>query len=175
MTEPDPQGLEACYRECRAELLRFLIARTGDPGEAEEILQDMWLRLPAAARSPVANARAYLYRMAQNQVVDRLREKQRRMKRERLWLDDRVGGATGGMEPADTAPNAEDVILAREETALLASAIATIPEAARRAFELHKVDGFSHAEVAVQLHISKSGVEKHIAVAMKYLRRALLD
>ena len=44
---------------------------------------------------------------------------------------------------------------------------------AGRAFRLHKLDGLSHAEVAAQLWISRSGVEKHIAVAMAHLRRAL--
>ena len=41
VTERELQGLEACYRDHRGELLRFLVARTGDPGEAEEILRDV--------------------------------------------------------------------------------------------------------------------------------------
>lgn len=66
-------------------------------------------------------------------------------------------------------------MLAREETAALASAIAALPQAAGRAFRLHKLDGLSHADVAEQLGISRSGVEKHIAVAMAHLRRAMKD
>lgn len=174
VTEHELQGLEACYRDHRGELLRFLVARTGDPGEAEEILQDLWIRLRQAPNGPIANGRAYLYRMAQNLVVDRIREKQRRMQRERTWLDDRTDHATGSVEPVDPAQTAEDTILEREETAALLSALATLPDGARRAFELHKIDGLSHADVADRLGISKSGVEKHMAVAMKYLRRALL-
>lgn len=167
------QGLEALYRVHRAALQRFLIARTGDPNEAEEILQDVWIRLGHAAQAPIANGRAYLFRMAQNLVVDRLREKQRRMRRERIWLDDLSG--TARTEPADASPNAEQLILDREETTRLLSAVETLPDGARRVFELHKVEGLSHAEVAMRLGISRSGVEKHMAVAIKYLRRALLD
>ncbi|PJG45716.1 RNA polymerase subunit sigma-70 [Sphingobium sp. LB126] len=175
VVRPDSsQGLEALYRLHRAELLRMLIARIGDSGEAEEILQEMWIRLRHASTSPIANGRAYLFRMAQNLVIDRLRERQRRMRRERVWLDD-LSGAGGGSERADAGPNAEEAMLDREETARLASALETLPDGARRAFELHKVEGLSHAEVAMRLGISKSGVEKHMAVAMKYLRRALLD
>lgn len=166
------QGLEALYGAYRADLLRFLAARTGDAGEAEDILQEIWIRLQQSSMAPVANGRAYLYRMAQNLVVDRIREKQRRMRREGLWLEQR---GDHGLEPADRSPNAEDTLLDREETALLLSAIAALPDGARRAFELHKLQGLSHAEVAGQLGISQSGVEKHIAVAMKYLRRTLLD
>ena len=62
-----------------------------------------------------------------------------------------------------------------EEQRQLETAIAELPEGARRAFCLHKIDGLSHAEVAARLGISRSGVEKHIAVAMKNLRRLLAD
>ena len=174
--QPDSsQGLAALYRLHRAELQRFLIARTGDPADAEEILQEIWIKLRHVATAPIGNGRAYLYRMAQNLVVDRLREKQRRMRRERVWLDDLGGGPKNGSEPADASPNAEEALLNEEETARLWAALKTLPDGARRVFELHKLDGLSHAEVALRLGISKSGVEKHMAVAMKYLRRALLD
>ncbi|WP_309141259.1 sigma-70 family RNA polymerase sigma factor [Novosphingobium sp. G106] len=174
MQADSSRGLEAVYRLYHGELLRFLTARLGDVVEAEDILQELWIRLQNAPGSPVANGRAYLYRMAQNLIVDRIREKQRRMRRERLWLEAR-GEATISSEPADQARNAEEVLLEREETARLAATVAELPEGARRVFELHKQQGLSHAQVAMRLGISKSGVEKHMAVAMKYFRRALLD
>jgi len=171
----DVQGLEALYHANRADLLRFLIARTGDASEADDILQDVWIKVRAPTGRPIANGRAYLYRIAHNLVIDRLRERQRRMRRERRWTDERTGHTDVVAEAADPANSAEDEMLAREEVALLASALATLPDGARRAFELHKLNGLSHAEVAQHMGISKSGVEKHMAVAMKYLRRALLD
>jgi RNA polymerase sigma-70 factor (ECF subfamily) len=170
----DEPSLEALYGVLRADLLRFLVARTGSAAEAEDLVQELWLKLRQPAGGPVLNGRAYLYRMAQNLVVDRLREKQRRMRRDRLWADG-SGQHDHTSEPVDPSPNAEQEMLDREETALLASALRTLPEGARRAFELHKIEGLSHAEVAARLGISKSGVEKHMAVAMKYLRRAMLD
>jgi RNA polymerase sigma factor (sigma-70 family) len=167
--------LTALYGVYRAELLRFLVARIGDAGEAEDLLQELWIKAQQSPGEPVANGRAYLYRMAQNMVVDRARERQRRARRERLWSDETTGYQPAGAEPADGRLNAEDMILDREEVAQLASAIGTLPEGARRVFELHKLEGLSHADVAARLGISKSGVEKHMAVAMKYLRRAMLD
>ena len=169
------QGLEAAYRTHRDELLRFLVARTGDADEAEDIVQDMWIRLRASAIGPVANTRAYLYQMAHNLVIDRLRERERRGRRERLWSEERVAIVVEGGEPIDPSANVEQTMLDREETALLASALTTLPPGARQVFELHKLQGWSHAEVAAKMNISKSGVEKHMAVAMKYLRWALLD
>lgn len=174
--DQDPKTeLAALYGVYRADLLRFLIARTGDAGEAEDILQELWIRARQSPGAPVANGRAYLYRMAQNMVVDRLRERQRRWRRERVWSDEATGFQAVGIEPADARLNAEEAMLDREEAARLVAAITGLPEGARRAFELHKIQGLSHAEAARQLGISKSGVEKHMAVAMKYLRRAMLD
>jgi len=168
-------GLKHLYALHRPELLRFLVARVGDRDEAEDVVQELWLKLSSAHVGPVANGRGYLFRMAQNLVLDRLRERKRRERRERKWTAEETGLGPEGMEVADGARNAEELLLERDEIARIASAIANLPEGARRAFRLHKIDGLSHGEVAERLGISKSGVEKHMAVAMKYLRRALMD
>jgi RNA polymerase sigma-70 factor (ECF subfamily) len=168
-------GLESLYYLYRADLLRFLVSRTGDPAEAEEIIQELWFKTRAARPGPVGNARAYLYRMAQNLVLDRLRERQRRALRDRVWSDHQVGHSAPGTEVLDRAPTAEEELVTRGEVARLRAAIKELPDGARRALRLHKIDGLSHGEVAERLGISRSGVEKHMAVAMKYLRRSLLD
>lgn len=168
-------NIETLYGVHRRDLLRFLTARTGDPAEAEDMVQELWLKAAHQVGAPVLNGRAYLYRMAQNLVVDRARERQRRMRREGQWAVQSGGVSDTGADPADPRLTAEEMMLDREEAALLASAIANLPEGARRAFLLHKIEGLSHGEVAERLGISRSGVEKHMAVAMKYLRRALLD
>ena len=175
MVPDDAQGLKTLYGVHLQELRRFLIARTRDPLEVEEILQDLWIRLDTPAAGPIANGRAYLYRAAQNLVLDRVRERMRRMQRDRRWTDERTGYSGGATDVADPRALAEDEMLKREEAALLTSAIRNLPERTRQAFELHKLQELSHAEVARRMGISVSGVEKHMAAAMRYLRRALID
>jgi RNA polymerase sigma-70 factor (ECF subfamily) len=176
MTADEPlSGLAALYLQHRRELLRFLTARTGNSAEAEDVLQQMWLRLDRATDGPIGNGRAYLYRMAQNIVINRLRERQRRIARDDAWHGEAYGAAGDAGDAADTRRDAEAQLIEREQVALLASAIANLPDGARRAFRLHKIDGLSHAETAERLGISRSGVEKHIAVAMRHLRQALKD
>jgi RNA polymerase sigma-70 factor (ECF subfamily) len=170
----DP-ALAALYRHHRAELHRFLVARTGDAAEAEDVLQEVWIRASGQPPASVEHWRAYLFRTAHNLVIDRARARRRRTAREQRWIEDAHGPLSPAEEVADTRATAEDAIEAREEAARLASAIANLPEGARRAFMLHKIDGLSHGEVAERLGISKSGVEKHMAVAMKHLRRMLAD
>jgi len=168
-------GLKHLYELHRPELLRFLVARVGDREEAEDVVQELWLKLDSAHVGPIANGRGYLFRMAQNLVLDRLRERRRRERREHDWTVEKTGLGAEGLHVVDSAPNAEEMLVERDEIARIASAIANLPEGAQRAFRLHKIDGLSHGEIAERLGISKSGVEKHMAVAMKYLRRALLD
>ncbi|RZF63036.1 sigma-70 family RNA polymerase sigma factor [Sphingomonas populi] len=159
------------YQESRGELLRFLTARVGDRAEAEDLLHDLWLRIQSSDAGPIANGRSYLYRAAQNLVLDRARARQRRLVRETAWSGYGDDGATS--EPADPRADIEAEIAAREDAAALAAALAKLPEKAGMVFRLHKIDGLPHAEIAARLGISRSGVEKHIATAMTHLRRAL--
>jgi RNA polymerase sigma factor (sigma-70 family) len=171
-------GLVALYDRHRSDLLRFLRARTRDPSEAEDVVQELWIRLRDVRPGPISNARAYLYQMANNLVLDRARERRRRGARDQNWTEQSYALATGPdgvVQTVDPAPTPEAELVGAEEQQALAAAIAALPDGARRAFCLHKIDGLSHADVAARLGISRSGVEKHIAVAMKNLRRLLGD
>lgn len=168
-------GLAGLYRAHRSELLRFLVARIGDAAEAEDVVQEVWLKIASLQTGPVANGKSYLFRIAHNLVLDRVRERKRRAVREQNWSDTEHGPLPASGEVADSREDAMQEMEAREEAARLASAIANLPEGARNVLRLHKIDGLSHGEVAEKLGISKSGVEKHMAVAMKHLRRLLED
>ena len=175
MSSAPLSGLAELYHLHRTELLRFVVARTGDHSEAQDVMQELWIKIQTADSGPVAHGRAYLHRMANNLVLDRIRERRRRSSRDSRWSAAEHGVAHIEGELADQRPTAEEAMQVRQEIARLASAIASLPGGAQRAFRLHKIDGLSQAEVAERLGISTSGVEKHIAVAMRYLRRALSD
>jgi RNA polymerase sigma-70 factor (ECF subfamily) len=164
-------GLAAAYASHHAQLLRYLIARTGDRSEAEDVLQELWLRLEEGKTGPVANPVSYLYRMASNLVVDKARERQRRQHRERDWTETLVDLSSG--EAVDDAPTADRMIEDRQRLFQLAEAINALPAGARRVLQRLKLDGLSHAEVARELGVSKSAIEKHMAVAMKHLIKSM--
>ena len=69
----DPHdGLEAVFLANRETLLRFLVAR-GAGDDAEDILQDVWLRISRGQAGPIAAPLAYLYRAANAAMIDRYR------------------------------------------------------------------------------------------------------
>jgi DNA-directed RNA polymerase specialized sigma24 family protein len=70
----------------RPALLRFLIGRGAAPDEAEDILQDVQVKLLGEAPGPVAQPRAYLYKMTNNHFLVHRRTIGRRARREEDWV-----------------------------------------------------------------------------------------
>lgn len=169
----DTAGLAALIEAHRGELLRFLASRCGDADVAQDMLQELWLKLADADPGPVANGRAYLMRAANNLALDRLRARHRAMTRDRRWLAQDAGGDV--LERPDPAPRADEALLEAEQAAVLEAAIARLPDGARRALRLYRFEGMKQHEIAEVMGITRSGVEKHLALAMKHLRDSLAD
>ncbi|GAA4779689.1 RNA polymerase sigma factor [Stakelama sediminis] len=164
------EGLTGLLSDHREELLRFVTARTGDPSLAEDLLQELWLRCHKASPVGVANARAYLFRMANNLILDWVKGERRSRSRDHGWAALRNRGWTADGDSIDPQAGPEEELIERQQEEQFAAAIAALPPGAGRAFRLHKIDGLPQAEVARQMGISRSGVEKHIAAAMARLR-----
>lgn len=179
MAEGDPglanAGLASLLQAQRGELLRFLSARCGDAVEAEDLLQELWLKAATVPSGPIANGRAYLFRMANNLVLDRVRTKRRAMRRDRAWLDREAPAAGTVDDHPDPAPDAEAELIEAEEAELVRRAVESLPEGARRALLLYRFEEYRQSDIARLMGISRSGVEKHLALAMKHLRRSLAD
>ena len=173
MSTPAGHGLLGALEEQRRQLRRFLVARTGSEADADDLISELWIKVSLSQPGPISNPKSYLFRMANNLVMDRARERRRRERRESEWTADQLGAKPETAELADSAPTAEQNLLERDEAQRLRAAIARLPSGAQRVLRMHKFEGLSHAEVAARLGISKSAVEKHMAVAMTHLRHML--
>jgi RNA polymerase sigma-70 factor (ECF subfamily) len=164
MDRPD-DGLRAVFLEVRPMLLRLVTARVGNRDDAEDLLQDMWLRIDQLAAAPVAQPAAFLYRIAANLATDRRIAAGRRGARETAWLD---------VQPlAEELPDAERVLIARERLALVQAAMAAMPERMREALRMFRVENQPQRAIADTLGISVSGVEKLLQRAYRQLHDAL--
>lgn len=170
---PADAGLLAIFAAERAALLRFMRARCTNPADADDLLQELWVKIGSAARGPVSNPRAYLFRMANNLVLDTRRAQQRAMTRDRGWLAAQDHGDAALELRPDPAPDAEAMLARRQELDLLETAIGMLPPGAARALRLHRIEGLPQGEVAQIMGISRSGVEKHLATALRHLRNRL--
>lgn len=163
------QALVSAWLEARPALVRFLTARTGSSAAAEDLVQDVWLRLHALTDEAVAEVRrpqAFLYRMAANLALDRSKAQRRAGARDLEWR--RAQGANDVGDVAD-APSAEDAVWARLKLERVMTAIGGMPPKTAEAFRLHKLSGLSQAEVAERMGVSRSAVEKYVAGALKEL------
>ncbi|WP_054529108.1 sigma-70 family RNA polymerase sigma factor [Erythrobacter sp. SG61-1L] len=168
-------GLAQVLVQHSGELLRFLAARCGDAAEAEDFLQELWIKASRQSAGPIGDGRAYLFRMANNIVLDALKMRRRAMVRDRRWIVEEAGAEGPPEDRPDPAPNAEEDASSRQEAELVRKAVAGLPPGAREALRLYRFEGKSQGEIAQILGISRSGVEKHLALAMKHLRNALAD
>lgn len=154
-------GLLALFAEMRPALLRYLASRGAGADEAEDILQDVQVKLLADAIGPVDQPRAYLYRMTNNHFLLARRTAGRRVRREEDWLS--AQGADGG--EADQKPSAETELIARQQLAILQRVLDELPERTRKIFRRFRIDGEPQRLIADEMGISVSAVEKHLAKA----------
>lgn len=153
-------GLEAIFLANREPLLRFLRARGAK--DAEDLLQELWFKA-AAATGPISDPLAYLYRVANNLMLDKLRSDRRRDNRDRDWAQD--GGDFCG--EASPEPSQERVLLAREKFRAAEAVLLQLGERTDLIFRRFRLDGIGQAQIASELDISISAVEKHLQRAYR--------
>ncbi|WP_257549230.1 MULTISPECIES: RNA polymerase sigma factor [unclassified Sphingopyxis] len=153
-------GLEAIFMANRPALSRYLRVRLRGDGDGEDILQELWLKLAGIDASLIAEPLAYLYRTAENLVLDRRRSAQRRIAREQEWTKGHIDGSMAA--PRDAQPSAERMLVARDQLRRVDAVLDALPERTAFAFRAVRIDGVPQKQIAAQMGISVSAVEKHL-------------
>lgn len=124
----------------------------GTVADAEDTIQDSWIRWSAAPREDVADPKAYLIRIVTNASLDRLRAaRERREAYVGPWLP----------EPMLTSPDiADHAELAESVSVAMLVVLESLTPEERAVFVLREVFGFSHAEIASSLGKSEVGVRQ---------------
>jgi RNA polymerase sigma-70 factor (ECF subfamily) len=160
------EGLQAILLANRATLLRFVTAR-GAAHEAEDVLQELWIKVGSAPAGPVANPLSYLFRAAENLMRDRHRARRQATLRDSAWSDTSSPALPG----VSDVPSGERVMIARAELARIEAVLASLGSRARDVFRMHRIDGMAQRDIAAQLGVSLSTVESD----MRKAYRAVLD
>lgn len=164
----EPSGdreFSALYRATLAPLRRYLTRLLGNPGEAQDVAHDAYMRVyPSLTNHSARRPEALLYTAARRLAINRLK---------RRSISPLARDAFIPEMSASTEPSVEQQVMARQELEILEQAISELPDGCRVVLLLCKIEQLSHREIAERLAIAVSTVEKQHARALRLLRTAL--
>jgi RNA polymerase sigma-70 factor, ECF subfamily len=159
-------AFEELYRAHAGRLFSLACRMLGNPADAEDLLQDIFLAAHRKLDSFRGEAAlgTWLYRLATNQILDHVRSRA-----------GRAGQVTDGLEDATVLPDAGEHRLGDRAIGRidLERALAQLPEGCRAAFVLHDVEGLEHREVAEVLGIAEGTSKSQVHKARLRLRAIL--
>ena len=158
-------AFETLYGRHRTRLFRFVLRSVEERGAAEELFQDVWLRVIEARNryAPKARFTTWLYSIAHNRLVDHWRRKG-------LSVVD-----LENVEVEGNSPNPERQAEARQSLERFAKALEALPPAQREAFLLHEEAGMSVPEIAQATGAGEEAAKSRLRYAIAKLRTAVND
>jgi len=161
------ERLAALSQKHRASLQRYFERRVKNRVEAEDLIQEVFLRLARRADfASIAFIDGYLFEVAASVFQDRMRHRRSRA----MHLHDEYRESDSPEEFS-----AERVLIGRESVSQVARALQELPERTRMAFVLHRFEGLRHPEIAERLGVSVSAVEKYVIRALCLIRKRLAE
>jgi RNA polymerase sigma factor (sigma-70 family) len=158
-------AFETLYTRHRGRLYRFVLRSVKNRAAAEELFQEVWIRvIEARSRyAPQARFTTWLYTIAHNLLTDHWRRKGLTL----VELDEDTQAAA----PDDPARQVE----ARQALSRFAAALEALPSAQRQAFLLHEEGGLSIAEIAAATGANEEAAKSRLRYAMAKLKSAVDD
>ena len=159
----DAGAFDTLYRRHRGALYRFVLRAIKQRPAAEELFQEVWIRvIEARSRyAPQARFTTWLYTIAHNLLVDHWRKKGLKV----VNLDE-IAEVASADNPARQAE-------ARESLARFLHALESLPAAQREAFLLHEEAGLTVAEIAAATGSNEEAAKSRLRYAMAKLKAAV--
>lgn len=159
--------IEYYYHHHQAELLAFVSSRLGGKEEAEDIVQDVFLRL-LQNDSPIMEStlHALAFTIARNLITDYYRRKQWAIKYGMQPIDYRQQTVTAEDEAARP-------LSIHEMTAFLERGLLRVPEKCRELYRMHIYDGMQVSDISQQTGENYKSVEYRLGIARKEIRKYL--
>ena len=152
------------------EQLSRIVAQIVPPKDIEDIVQETYVRVcQVSSQKQLQSPRAFLFRTARNLALDHIRRHEFRFAGS---VEDDPG--TGYGEAERGYNETYEQAASDEEFAIFCNAVRHLPLQCRRAFVLKKVYGYSQKEIARELAISESTVEKHVSLGIRRCAEYLL-
>ena len=153
---------EAIYNAYAKDIRRFLFYKTQDVDKAEDILQEVFIKLwENCSKVDYHKVKSYVYIIANNMFLN---EK----KHEKVVLN--FNNNNGKF---DTNESPEYILLEKEFMEKLENTISALPEKQREVFLLNRIEKKKYKEIALHLDISVKAVEKRMHQALLVMRKEI--
>ena len=167
----DAAAFDRLYARHKGALFRFVLRNVRERSAAEELYQEVWMRVIEAREryQPQAKFSTWLYTIAHNRIVDEWRKRGLAL----VSLD-----AEDDPPPEPAAPPASDpqrTLEARERLARFLQALEALPAAQREAFLLREEAGLSVAEIAQATGANEEAAKSRLRYALAKLKEAAGD
>lgn len=169
---PGGEVITDAFLSWRDHLAR-IVSRIVPPHDIEDIVQETYVRAcQFKSKEEIKSPRAFMARIARNLALDHIKRAEWRLTSS---LDEDAEVQMDLIQRLADEPFHQ--VASGEEFAHFCEAVRQLPLQCRRAFVLKKVYGHSQREIARELNLSESTVEKHIALGLKrcacYMRQRL--
>jgi RNA polymerase sigma-70 factor (ECF subfamily) len=172
----DAGSFELLLQKYRIPVVNFLYRMVRDRASAEDLAQEVFLRVYRARKGYVARAKftTWLFRIATNLALNAVRDG--RYHQLEVSLDQPAGGGASNetdapmLDVADRKPGIEQQLVDRERVAVIRRAINKLPEKQRAAVLLHKYHELDYDEIAKILECSESALKSLLFRAYETLR-----
>jgi len=171
----DAQSFELLLHRYRTPLVNFLFRMVRDRAQAEDLAQEVFLRVYRARKDYVPSAKftTWLFRIATNLALNSMRD--RRYRQMEVSIDEPVSvdaedGSEKPLDLADRRPGVEQHLVEEARRAMIRRAIEKLPEKQRAAVLLHKYQGLDYREIGKILDCSESALKSLLFRAYEALR-----
>jgi RNA polymerase sigma-70 factor (ECF subfamily) len=172
----DEHSFELLLRKYRTPLVNFLYRMVRDSAVAEDLAQEVFLRVYRARKeyAPSAKFTTWMFRIATNLALNSVRDNRNRQMEISMDQAVKVGDdERPAMEVRDRTPTVEQYLIACSRSEMILRAIDALPEKQRAAVLLHKYQELDYDEIARILACSESALKSLLFRAYETLRTAL--
>ncbi|HEY6386608.1 MAG TPA: sigma-70 family RNA polymerase sigma factor [Candidatus Acidoferrum sp.] len=171
----DEQSFELLLQRYRTPLVNFLYRMVRAREEAEDLAQEVFLRVYRARKDYVPSAKftTWLFRIATNLALNSVRDNRHQRMEVSLDAPVTIDAEDGDEKPLDIAekhPNIEQYLVEEARKKMIRHAIDKLPEKQRAAVLLHKYQELDYGDIAKILECSESALKSLLFRAYETLR-----
>jgi RNA polymerase sigma-70 factor (ECF subfamily) len=159
----------------RKPIINFMYRMTRNQAVAEELAQEVFLRVYRSRETYRAEARfsTWLYRIATNLGVNQARDTRHERAASTVYLDEADSETGTTPDVADSTPDVESRLLRDERMAAIRDHVMALPERQRMAVLMHKYEGMDYSQIGEVLKLSESATKSLLFRAYQTLREKL--